>query len=169
MSASRWGVLGLMGLFVGACATTSGASVAPKAAPDFTLPAMGGGEVSLAATRGSVTLVDFWASWCAPCQQELPELEKLKAIYESKGVKFVAVTIDEDREAAADAAKRLGLTMMVALDAEKKAASLYNPPTMPSSYVLDRAGRIRFVHAGFDGTPDVKKFREELDALLAEP
>ena len=154
-------------LALSGCVTTSGAA-GPRAAPDFTLPGLGGSEVSLAATRGSVTLVDFWASWCAPCLQELPELEKLKAAYGPRGVKFVAVNIDEDPGAAVDMAKRLGLTMPVALDGEKKAASLYNPPTMPSSYVIDRAGQIRYLHAGFDGSADIDKFRAELDTLLAQ-
>jgi thiol-disulfide isomerase/thioredoxin len=140
--------------------------VVGKAAPDFTLPAVGGGDVKLAAMRGGPSVVDFWASWCAPCREELPELERLRVEYEPKGVHFVAVNIDAERATAEEAARKLGVTMPVGLDGDKRVAAAWAPPTMPSSYVLDKDGVVRFVHEGFNGAADIARFRQELDALL---
>ena len=170
----RWLVLAGALLMTG-CATTgaasgTGAVVVGRTAPDFTLPALSGGDIKLSELRGGkAVVVDFWASWCGPCREELPELERLRAVYEPRGVRFVAVNIDNDRATAKDAAKKLGLTMPVALDSEKKVAEAFSPPTMPTSYVLDGAGLVRFVHEGFAGTADIDRLRRELDALTASP
>ena len=152
---------------VGGCATTATATMAVgRTAPDFTLPSLAGGEVRLAGLRdGKAVVVDFWASWCGPCREELPELEKLRVEYEPRGVRFVAVNLDSDRATAAEAARKLNLTMVVALDSDKKVAEAFSPPTMPTSYVLDRAGTVRFVHEGFNGAADIERLRGELDAL----
>lgn len=154
-------------LLAAGCATTKGALTAGKPAPDFTLPMLDGGTLALAQLRGSVVLVDFWASWCGPCREELPALEKLRAEYEPRGARFVAVNIDDEAAAAAGAAQTMGITMPVLLDTQKIAAQAFQPPTMPTSYVLDREGVVRFVHEGFTGAGDVAKIRAELDQLLA--
>lgn len=136
-------------------------------APEFNLPALGGSRVSLRRLAGKVVLIDFWASWCEPCKQELPELQKLQQEYAAKGVVIVAVNLDQRRENAEQLSRRLGLTLTVALDPDGSVASTYDPPKMPSSYVVDRGGVVRFVHAGFDGRGDIAKLRGELDSLLA--
>jgi len=163
-TAGRWPRLALLAVLAGGGCATSG--FVGKAAPDFTLPALGGGEVKLAALRGQVVVIDFWASWCGPCREELPELEKLRPEYEPRGVRFVAINVDDDAAAAAAAARQLALAMPVGMDAAKKTAEAYAPPAMPSSYVVDRAGTVRFVHEGFAGSPDIARFRRELDELL---
>lgn len=153
----------LVALLVSGCAT---AGLLGRPAPDFVLPALGGGEVRLAAWKGQVAVIDFWASWCGPCREELPELEKLRQEYEPRGVRFVAINIDSERAAAEEAARSLLLAMPVGLDPGKQVADRYSPTTMPSSYLVDRAGLVRFVHEGWAGTLDVNRFRRELDSLL---
>jgi thiol-disulfide isomerase/thioredoxin len=140
---------------------------AGQRASDFDLPGLEGARVHLASLRGKVVLVDFWASWCGPCREELPELEKLKATYAGKDVAIVTVNLDNERANALKMARQLKLTLPVGLDPEKTVASKYAPPTMPSSYVVDKAGVIRFVHEGFYGSKDVQKFKHEIDQLLA--
>ena len=140
---------------------------AGQRAADFDLPGLDGAHVRMSALRGKVVLLDFWASWCGPCKEELPQLERLKASYAQKGVAIVTVNIDNDRSNAARMAKQLGITLPVALDPEKTVASRYAPPTMPSSYVIDKGGVVRYVHEGFYGAKDVERFKKELDALLA--
>jgi peroxiredoxin len=154
----------ITGIAFAGCATSFGVG---KPAPDFSLPRLGGGTVALSQFRGSVVVVDFWASWCGPCREELPALEKLRKEYEPRGVRFVGVNIDDDREAAAHAAEQLGLTMPIALDTDKQAAQSFQPPTMPTSFVIDRGGVVRFVHEGWSGAPDVDAFHRELEQLLA--
>ena len=161
----RAGAIGPMGMLALAagCATPG---LIGKPAPDFTLPAIGGGEVKLQAIKGRVAVVDFWASWCIPCREELPELETLRAEYEPRGVRFVALNIDNDPAVAEEAARKLRIAMPVGLDTEKKVAEAWSPPAMPSSYLIDRAGVVRYVHEGFRGPPDIERFHRELDLLL---
>jgi thiol-disulfide isomerase/thioredoxin len=121
----------------------------------------------MSALRGKVVLLDFWASWCGPCKEELPQLERLKASYADKGVAIVTVNIDNDKANAMKMAHQLRITLPVALDPEKTVASKYSPPTMPSSYLIDKTGVVRYVHEGFYGAKDVERFKKELDALLA--
>ena len=149
---------------VSGCATTK---LVGKPAPDFTLPTLAGPNLQLSSLRGSVALIDFWASWCGPCRDELPALEQLRGVYEARGVRFVTVNIDSDRDAAASMAKQLGVTLPVALDADKRVAESWSLPTMPTSFLVDRQGIVRFVHEGFQGTPDVNAFKRELDQLLS--
>jgi thiol-disulfide isomerase/thioredoxin len=131
------------------------------------LPGLDGKRVKLDALRGKVVVLDFWASWCAPCRDELPELERLKALYESRGVAFVTVNIDIDRGNAESTARKLKLTMPIALDPKgDQAANAYGLPTMPTSYVIDKGGVVRFIHEGFHGTSDVEKLKREIDELL---
>lgn len=134
-------------------------------APDFSLPTLRGPTVSLASLKGKVVLVDFWAQWCEPCKRELPQLAKLSKEYEKKGVVFLAVNLDKQRENAARLATQLGLTFDVPLDPTGKVVGAYDPPKMPTSYVIDKTGVIRYINAGFDGPQDIARFKQELDSL----
>jgi peroxiredoxin len=138
-------------------------------AADFKLPALTQGEVSLKAFTGKVVLLDFWASWCEPCREELPELEKLQKQYASRGLVTVAVNLDQERADAERAAKKLGLSAVsIALDAESNVANRYDLPKMPSLFVLDRTGVIRFLHAGYGGAQELAQLKKEIEQLLAK-
>ena len=137
-----------------------------RPAPPFDLPGLDGKRVALAPLRGKVVVLDFWASWCGPCKEELPALEKLKAAYEARGVAFVTVNLDQDRGNAADLVKRLRLTLPVGLDPGGKVADAYQLPAMPTSFVIDRAGVVRHVHAGYRGSSDAAQLAREIDGLL---
>ncbi len=131
------------------------------------LPGLDGKRVRLDALKGKVVVLDFWASWCGPCKEELPELERLKAAYETKGVAFVTVNIDIERANAEAMARKLKLTMPVGLDPKgDQAANAFGLPTMPTSYVIDQQGVVRFIHEGFHGASDVEKLKHEVDGLL---
>ncbi len=135
-------------------------------APGFTLPKLaGGGTQSLANLRGKVVLIDFWAQWCEPCKKELPELQKIQNDYKSRNVVVLAINIDKEKENAERLAHQLGLTLEVLLDPSGATAGAYDLPKMPTSFVVDQKGIVRFVNEGFDGSEDVTKFRSELDGL----
>ena len=128
----------------------AGAAVTPSAgAPDFTLPSLDGPNLRLQEQRGRVVMINFWATWCGPCRVEMPHLSKLYEKYRGSGFTVLAVNIDEDPHKAASLAKQLGMRFPVLLDTEKKVSRLYDLSTMPSTVLVDRDGRVRFVHRGY--------------------
>ena len=137
-------------------------------APAFSVAASSGSPRAFADLKGKVVLVNFWASWCAPCAKELPQLNRLAAEYKAKGLAVLAISVDEKKESAAAILAKLGLqapALEVLFDTDSKAVSAYAPGTMPFSYVVDAGGVVRFTHSGYrDGDP--KKWRAEIDGLL---
>ena len=135
-------------------------------APEFSLPSLKGSTVTLASMKGKVVLVDFWAQWCEPCKKELPQLDRLAKDYAQKGVVIVAVNIDKQRENAERMVKQLGVSLPVLLDPAGSVAGSYDLPKMPTSFVIDKKGIVRFINEGFDGPKDVDRFKQELDELI---
>ena len=142
---------------------------AGQRAPDFSLSTLKGAKASLAGLKGKVVLLDFWAQWCEPCKKELPQLDKLAKDFAAKNVVVLTISIDKERDNAEKMAKLLGLSVNVALDPTGAVAGQYDLPKMPSSYVIDKKGVVRFVHEGFEGSGDVERFRTELEQLSQQP
>lgn len=136
-----------------------------KPAREIDLRDLNGGEIKLAALSGKVVVIDFFASWCEPCMRELPELEKLHRQLGKDGVVFLGINIDKERKNVDALVKRFGLTFTVVHDVEGKVAEQYDPPKMPSTYVVDKAGIVRHINAGFDGAADVARLQKQLTAL----
>jgi peroxiredoxin len=131
-------------------AGTASSAIAPAtAAPDFTLHAMGGPNLRLKEQRGRVVMVNFWATWCGPCRQEMPQLNRLYEKYKSSGFVLLGVNVDDDVAKAAELAAKLGVTFPVLLDTEKTVSKLYDVSTMPSTMIIDRDGKVRYVHRGY--------------------
>ena len=131
-------------------ASTASPALAPAtAAPDFTLHAMGGPNLRLKEQRGRVVMVNFWATWCAPCRQEMPHLNRLYEKYRGAGFVLLGVNVDDDVAKAAELAAKLGVTFPVLLDTEKTVSKLYDVSTMPSTMIIDRDGKVRYVHRGY--------------------
>ena len=137
-------------------------------APDFDLPIIANaeGQLSLESLRGSVTYLDFWASWCGPCRLSLPALDALYQELAPEGLKVVAVSVDVVEEDALDFLKRYAVSYPVVIDTEGEAPKTYDVGGMPSGYLIDRDGRVRSVHVGFKRGDEVE-LREEIKALLA--
>ena len=131
-------------------AGTASSAIAPQAAaPDFTLHAMGGPNLRLKEQRGRVVMVNFWATWCAPCRQEMPHLNRLYEKYRGAGFVLLGVNVDDDTSKAADVVAKLGVTFPVLLDTEKSVSKLYDVSTMPSTMIIDRDGKVCYVHRGY--------------------
>jgi peroxiredoxin len=156
-------------LIIAAALLTAGAAFAGvqkgQRAPEFSLPSLKGTTVTLGSMKGKVVLVDFWAQWCEPCKKELPQLDRLAKEYAAKGVVIVAVNIDKQRDNAERMVKQLGVSLPVLLDPAGSVAGSYDLPKMPTSFVIDKKGIVRFVNEGFDGPKDVDRFKQELDEL----
>ncbi len=138
-----------------------------RAAPDFTLRSLDGPNLRLQEQRGRVVLVNFWATWCGPCRQEMPHLNRLYEKYRAAGFTLLGVNIDDDARNAAGLSTKLGLKFPVLLDTDKKVSHLYDLATMPSTVLIDRDGRVRFIHLGYkDGYENT--YEKQIRELLKE-
>lgn len=133
--------------------------------PDFQLPSRDLSTISLAKFKGSVVLVDFWASWCAPCKKSLPWLNEMQAKYGSQGFSVIAVNLDADR---ADGEKMLSNSTLfkVAFDPDGKTPEKFGVSAMPSSYLIDRNGTITEIFRGFEES-DKEIIEKRIRSLLS--
>lgn len=137
-------------------------------APGFTLQDMGGHTVSLKDFRGKVVFIDFFASWCAPCKKEFPEINGIIDRYSDSEVAFVAVNVDKKRSHVEDFLRQipnLSKRFIVLLDTDSTVISSYNARAMPTSFILDKNGVVRYMHFGFRES-DPGSWVEEIDNLL---
>lgn len=151
-------------------AASIAAGLVGGAAHDFTLEDISGRTHSLGGYKGRVVFIDFWASWCPPCKKEFPEINAMLKAYEGANVVGIAVNIDKKRSHAEAFLKGVGAlsrNLVVLLDPESSAIRHYNALTMPTSYILDKAGVVRFVHFGYNES-DAQKWKQEIDGLLKE-
>lgn len=126
------------------------------------------GASAIPSTEGRVLLVDFWASWCAPCKASFPAYGKLNAEFSPRGLVIVAVSVDDEPAAYASFVKKFSPPFAVVLDQGHKLVQRVNVPTMPTCYLVDRRGRVRYVHAGYHGAETDKTLRREVELLLSE-
>jgi peroxiredoxin len=144
------------------------AAVQPQQpAPDFTLQRAEGGNLRLAEQRGQVVLINFWASWCGPCRVEMPHLNRLHDKYKTGGFMVLGVNIDDDPRHGATTATRWGLKFPVLLDASKTVTKTYDLGAMPSTVLVDRDGRIRFLHRGYREGLEVE-YERQIRELVKE-
>jgi peroxiredoxin len=149
------------------CASAAAEVKSGEKSPDFSAPTLAGSSLRLSSLKGKVVLLDFWASWCEPCKKELPILSKMAPRLKAKGIEIVAVNIDEDRQKAVDFLRTHGLQLTVVADPGKAIVGRWEPPKMPSSFAIDKAGVVRAVNSGFE-PGDEAKIEAQLTALAAK-
>jgi thiol-disulfide isomerase/thioredoxin len=170
MSCVRRGAVAVIALAVGAgllapAAARAGWS-AGAAVPDlktFNLE----GQLP-AALAGHVVLVDFWASWCGPCKSSFPVLGELHHRYADKGLLVLGVSVDETAAAMNRFLEAHPAAFTIVRDTGRKLVAAADVQAMPTSFLIDRRGRIRFVHTGFHGAATEKQYVEEIEMLLKE-
>jgi thiol-disulfide isomerase/thioredoxin len=134
-------------------------------APAFELDAVAGkGRVSTAAYAGQVVIVDFWATWCEPCKESFPFYQDLMTSHAGKVV-VLGVSVDEEPAGIAGFVSETGVSFPVGWDEGQSVSQRYKPPAMPTSYVVDDNGIVRFVHGGFR-SGDADAIRSEVGSLL---
>jgi cytochrome c biogenesis protein CcmG/thiol:disulfide interchange protein DsbE len=153
----------VLALCIAACAaTTASALDAGAPAPELNLPGPNG-AVDLAALKGKVVYVDFWASWCGPCKQSFPFMNDLQARYRGEGLEIVAINVDAKRGDADRFLAEVPARFAVAFDAKGESARRFDVKAMPSSVLIDRAGKVVAMHKGFRDED-----RKELEARIAQ-
>lgn len=136
-------------------------------APDFTLKSRSGENLKLSEYRGEVVMINFWASWCAPCRQEMPLLEELYKKYSDLGFTLLAVNVEEDSSKAEDLLREIPVSFPVLFDNTNKVSKLYKVVAMPSTVIVDRDGNMRYLHKGYlPGYED--EYRKQVRELIRE-
>jgi cytochrome c biogenesis protein CcmG/thiol:disulfide interchange protein DsbE len=140
-----------------------------EAAPSFEGTTLAGKQIALSDFRGKVVLIDFWASWCGPCRQEMPFLIDLHRRYHKSPFSIVAINIDNKPENAQKFIDQLNRTIhfTVIKDPKQQIPPKYQIKGMPSSILIDKKGIIRFWHTGFKDSYK-EDYISEIDQLLKE-
>jgi peroxiredoxin len=136
-------------------------------APDFTLPSNQGENIRLAEQRGKVVMINFWASWCGPCRQEMPLLENLYQHYQRAGFTILGVNVEPNPAAANKVLDDITISFPVLYDTENTVSRLYNVEAMPSTVLIDRDGNLRYLHRGYKPGYE-ESYREQIKKLIRE-
>ena len=135
--------------------------------PEIGLKDLSGKPVTVASLAGKVVVIDFWATWCGPCREELPMLQKLYQKYAAKGFVVVGVSVDKDVANIKQFLQKMPLSFPIVHDSAHAVSGKYAPPKMPSSYVIDRKAIVRYVHGGYRAE-DAAEFEKQVQTLLAK-
>jgi len=155
---------GLAALLVAVPALGGGSS---GPAPTFALPARSGNTVSLAQYKGQVVMINFWASWCGPCRQEMPLLDGIYKKYGKLGFTLIGVNVEPDSKAAESWLQQTPVSFPVLFDTESKVSKMYNVSGMPTSVFIDKKGNLREVHQSYK-PGDENEYLNQIRALMRE-
>jgi thiol-disulfide isomerase/thioredoxin len=133
------------------CASAAFAASSAGPAPGFQLSGRGGKAIDLAQFRGQVVMINFWATWCGPCRQEMPLLEDIHKKYKAMGFTMLGVNVEPDSAAAETwlSKQPKPVTFPIAFDTDSKVSKMYKVAGMPSTVFVDRKGNVRVMHKGY--------------------
>ncbi len=157
-------------LFIGTLAAVASASptaLIGQPAPDFALRTFGGENLRLSEHLGEVVILNFWATWCGPCRQEMPLLDEIQDKYHRAGLVLMSINLDEDQQRAEEFARTLKISYPVLVDSKKEVAKAFQVGTMPATILIDRSGVIRYVSDGYKAGYE-KRYTDKLRELLNE-
>ena len=156
--------LALVAMFASAALASSSAGPAPG----FKLTGRGGKAIDLAQFKGQVVMINFWATWCGPCRQEMPLLEDIYKKYKPMGFTMLGVNVEPD-SAGAEAwlGKQKPVSFPIAFDTESKVSKLYKVAGMPSTVFVDRKGNVRVMHKGYK-PGDENFYLSQIRSMLKE-
>ena len=165
-SCSRFIPRVLLAALLAGCLAGANAA-APQPAPDFTLKSLSGENLKLSELRGQVVLVNFWASWCGPCRQEMPLLDAMYQRYQKLGFTILGVNVEQDAAPAQAMLEEHPVQFPVLFDPQSTASKLYNLNAMPTTVLVDRSGNVRYLHQGY--LPGYEqKYQQQVSELLRE-
>ena len=136
-------------------------------APAFTLSALTGETAALSQYKGQVVMVNFWATWCGPCQQEMPLLDQMYKKYKVAGFTLLGVSVDKDAAPVKDLMARRPVSFPVLQDPANQVRKAYHVDEMPSAVIIDRKGEIRYIHRGYK-PGDENEYQDRIRQLIKE-
>lgn len=142
-------------------------AVDAQAAPDFTLKSQNDVNLRLAEQRGDIILLNFWASWCGPCLQEMPKLDKLAQKYQGMGVQIWGVNVESDSAAAKAYLEKVRVNFPILFDVTNDVSAAYSVQAMPTTVILNKDGEIASVHRGYQSGYE-QKYENDIKKLLRE-
>jgi len=137
-------------------------------APDFTLKSLSGKNIKLSEQRGDVVMLNFWASWCGPCLQEMPALEQLHQRYKDLGFTLLGVNVEQNIDDAKAYLKNVNVTFPILFDITNEVSDTYEINGMPTTYLVDRDGNLRKLYVGYQPGSSEETYQQEIKALLKE-
>lgn len=147
-------------------ASANAGTISGKAA-DFTLKSNTGKNLRLSDFRGQVVMINFWASWCGPCRQEMPILDQLHKRYGKLGFTLLGVNVEQDSSKANAYLKDIPVSFPILYDTANQTSKLYNVSAMPTTVIVDRNGNMRFIHHGYKPGYE-KDYKKQIKALIRE-
>lgn len=144
----------------------TGMSISGKA-PDFTLKSRDGKNLRLSDYRGQVVMINFWASWCGPCRQEMPLLEDMYKRYGKLGFTILGVNVDTDSTKAINYLKDVQVTFPIVYDTGNTVSKSFNVNAMPTTVIVDRNGNMRFLHQGYKPGYE-NEYKKQVKQLIKE-
>jgi len=164
-STSKWVKRCAMAAIV--IASSAFAADATGPAPVFQLTTLGGQPGGLSQYKGQVVMVNFWATWCGPCQQEMPLLDAMYKKYKPAGFTLIGVNVDKEAPAVKELLARKPVSFPVLLDPANQVSKAYHVDEMPSSVIIDRKGQIRYIHRGYK-PGDENDYQDRIRQLIRE-
>jgi thiol-disulfide isomerase/thioredoxin len=157
--------MGLAAVLLASAASASDVVQGP--APDFALKTKSGSNLRLSELRGEVVLLNFWASWCGPCREEMPLLDEIHQRYEPLGFTVLGVNVEEDSRAAKALLEQIPVSFPILFDSQSTVSKLYDVSAMPSTVLIDRDGNMRYLHRGYKPGYE-QQYTQQVRALVRE-
>ncbi|OZG73535.1 redoxin [Hahella sp. CCB-MM4] len=158
---------GLLALSMTAFGALTQAADIEGAAPDFTLKSSLQKNLRLSEQKGQVVMINFWASWCGPCRQEMPLMQEIYDKYKKFGFTIFAVNVDEDPSLADEFLKDVDVSFPILYDTKNDVSELYDVEAMPTSIMIDRDGNMRYLHKGYQPGYE-EHYAKEVKKLIRE-
>jgi peroxiredoxin len=146
---------------------TAAGTDASGPAPAFTLSTLNGDSAALSQYKGQVVMLNFWATWCGPCQQEMPLLDQMYKKYKPAGFTLIGVNVDKDAPPVRQLLERKPVGFPVLLDPASQVSKAYHVDEMPSTVLIDRKGNVRYLHRGYK-PGDENEYQDRIRQLIRE-
>jgi len=143
------------------------AKIRTEAAPDFVLKSASGKNIRLSELKGRIIMLNFWATWCGPCAEEIPHLIKIHNSLDPYDFELLGINLDEDQSKAIHLANKLNVNFPILFDVEKDVSKSFSVDAMPTTIIIDRSGKIRHINRGFKKGYEERYYRQ-IQALRKE-